>query len=80
MSVISWDMISLFASHNGVDITDGTQIPGVVGSLEAWEAGKGEMQTDLSVLPEFAALKTAFEAFHLDPQGVGEATAASTTE
>jgi len=47
MSVISLDMIEKFAAHNGVSLEDGTQYPGVVGSLKAWEAGQGELQSDL---------------------------------
>ncbi len=62
MSVITLDQIEAFATFNSISLTDGTQLPGVIGSLQAWETGKGEMPADLVSNPVFATLVSAYNA------------------
>ncbi len=66
MSVITLDMIRAFAAFMGTSLEDGTQFPGVVGSLEAWEQGVGELKSDLVDSDEnrevFAPLVAAYSA------------------
>lgn len=70
-SVITLDMINDFAAKNDIDLTDGTQFPGVIGSLAAWESGKGELDAELCNTETFSSLKTAYEAATLS---MGEAS------
>jgi len=65
-SVITLDQIKGFANHFEMDLTDGTQYPGVVGSLETWESGRGELDNELvngeATKEIFAPLVAAHEA------------------
>lgn len=46
-SVITLDMIRAFAVKHEISLEDGTQYPGVIGTLTDWENGKGEMESEL---------------------------------
>ena len=60
-SVITLDMIEQFAKSNETSLEDGTQYPGVVGSLRAWEAGQGVLNAELvNGNPVFAPLQEAY--------------------
>lgn len=60
-SVITLDMIEGFAEFNGTSLEDGSQIPGVIGSLRAWESGQGELVAKLvNGNPVFAPLQEAY--------------------
>lgn len=67
MSVITLDMIKLFAKKMEQSLEDGSQYPGIVGTLELCEAGEGEIQgkfgelfTDEDSQEVFAPLKEAY--------------------
>lgn len=45
--IITREMIEAYAKHYSIDLTDGSQEPGVVGSLKTWESGKGELDAKL---------------------------------
>jgi len=47
MSIVTLDQINAYALHYGIDLTDGSQYPGVVGSLTTWEVGQGEIDAKL---------------------------------
>jgi hypothetical protein len=47
MSVVTIDMIEAYAKHFGTSLQDGTQYPGVVGSLRTIESGQGTLVADL---------------------------------
>lgn len=59
--IITREMIEAYAKHYSIDLTDGSQEPGVVGSLKTWESGKGELDAKLvNGNPIFAALVEAY--------------------
>ncbi len=64
MSVITLDMIQSFASFFGTSLEDGSQYPGVVGSLKEWEQGEGELKAELTdaeaTREVFAPLRSAY--------------------
>ena len=61
MSVITLDMVDQFASFHGISLDDGSQFPGVRGSLEAWEAGRGSLEAALvNGNPSFYPLVEAY--------------------
>lgn len=66
MSIVSFDMIEKFAAHYGTSIEDGTEIPGIVGTLRGWEAGVGELDASLvdaeATREVFAPLRKAYFA------------------
>ncbi len=60
-SVVTLDMIEQFATFEKISLEDGTQYPGVVGSLRAWEAGQGELKAELvNGNPVFVPLQEAY--------------------
>lgn len=66
MSIVTWEMISAYAAHFGIDITS---VQGVVGSIEAWVSGHGELDSTLVTgTPEltatFAPVVAAYNAAH----------------
>lgn len=65
-SVITLDMIKFFAAYEGTSLEDGTQFPGVIGSLTNWENGQGELNANLVDAPSlrdtFAPLREAYFA------------------
>lgn len=52
MSVITLDMIREYAKFYSINLDDGSQYPGVIGSLVGWEEGKGELNAYLMDSPE----------------------------
>lgn len=65
-SVITLDMIKLFAAFHETSLEDGTQFPGIIGTLTGWEAGQGELNANLVDAPSlrdtFAPLREAYFA------------------
>lgn len=60
-SVITLNMIEAFAAFEGTSLEDGTQIPGVIGSLRAWEGGQGTLKAELvNGNPIFVPLQEAY--------------------
>ena len=47
MCEITKQMIETFAQHFNIDLADGSQEPGVIGSLNTWAEGKGELDAAL---------------------------------
>jgi len=59
--IITRDMIEEFAKHYSIDLADGSQEPGVVGSLNTWAEGKGELDAKLvNGNPTFAPVVEAY--------------------
>lgn len=63
-SVITLDMIELFAKFNGISLEDGSQFAGVKGTLLDWEAGRGTLAAELVDAPSlrdtFKPLREAY--------------------
>jgi len=58
---ITKDMIEAYAKHYSIDLTDGTQEAGIVGSLTDWAEGKGELDSALvNGNPVFAPIVEAY--------------------
>lgn len=57
-------MVELFARLHDISLEDGTQYPGIVGTLKGWEAGNGELDANLVDAPSlretFAPLRAAY--------------------
>lgn len=68
MSIVTKEMVEAYAKQYGIDLSDGTQKPGVIGALEDWVAGRGEMNaflTDAVVTRElFAPIREAYFRAH----------------
>ncbi len=61
--IITRDMIEAYAKHYSIDLTDGSQEPGIIGSLNTWAAGKGELDAALvNGNPTFAPIVEAYYA------------------
>ena len=65
---ITQAMIEAYAKHHNIDLTDGSQVPGVIGTLNTWADGQGELDATLVDSAEyaelFAPLRTAYFAAH----------------
>lgn len=63
-SVITLDMVKMFALFHNVSLEDGSQFPGVVGTLGMWEKGMGELNANLVDAPSlrevFKPLRDAY--------------------
>lgn len=66
MSVITNDMVEAYARFHDISLEDGSQYPGVLGSLKAWEAGVGELNAHIVDAPSlrdiFKPLRDAYFA------------------
>jgi hypothetical protein len=60
-----WQMVTEFAAAKSIDLTDGTQLAGVIGSLVAWEEGHGELESEIVSAPCFAELVASYNAAHV---------------
>lgn len=58
---ITKQMVEEYAKHFGIDLADGSQEPGIVGSLNTWAEGKGELDAALvNGNPTFAPVVEAY--------------------
>lgn len=62
MSVINDEMVKEYAAHFNIDLADGSQRPGIEGTLASWEKGEGELVADLVDRETFLPLKEAYFA------------------
>ncbi len=61
--IITREMIEAYAKHYSIDLTDGSQEPGVIGSLNTWAAGQGELDAALvNGNPVFTSVVEAYYA------------------
>lgn len=67
-SVITDAMVEAYAAFYGTSLEDGSQVPGVVGALEAFEAGNDELPAMLfdarATRDIFAPLREKYFAAH----------------
>lgn len=60
---ISKELVQAYADFFGIDLSDGTQEPGIIGTLTMWYQGKGELAGDLvDNNPLFDELKASYIA------------------
>ncbi len=59
--IITREMIEAYAKHYSIDLTDGSQVPGIIGSLNTWAAGYGTLDAALvNGNPLFAPVVEAY--------------------
>jgi hypothetical protein len=60
---ITKEMIEAYAAFFGTDLSDGSQEPGIIGSLNGWASGSGELNAELvNGNPVFAPIVEAYYA------------------
>ncbi|MDD5726804.1 MAG: hypothetical protein PHC53_05395 [Patescibacteria group bacterium] len=58
---ITKQMVEEYAMHHDIDLTDGSQEPGIIGTLNTWADGQGELDADLvNGNPTFAPIVEAY--------------------
>lgn len=65
-------MIELTARFYGTSLEDGTQYPGVVGTLRSWEAGRGELDANLVDAPSLRAVFAPLREAYFAAKGVSQ--------
>lgn len=59
----------MFAKFHGISLEDGSQYPGVLGSLKAWEAGNGVLNANLVDAPSLREIFRPLREAYFKAQG-----------